>query len=70
MQIKDKYTKITPKAINAFGDIWRAATPDMSYGMHQYSFSGSVDGIDGNVDLDIAVKDYPDIMRKNRLNGY
>lgn len=54
-------------------DIWVAdvgATPDMSYGMHQYSFSGSVDGIDGNVDLDLAVRDYPDIMRKNRLNGY
>ena len=54
-------------------DIWVAdvgATPDMSYGMHQYSFRGSVDGIDGNVDLDLAVRDYPDIMRKNRLNGY
>ncbi len=60
-EIKEKY------------DLWVAdigGTPTISYGIHQYSFRGSVDGIRGNVDLDYALKDYPTIMRDNRLNGF
>lgn len=54
-------------------DLWVAdigGTPDMTYGMHQYSFRGSVSGISGDVDLDYAVKDYPSIIKKAKLNGY
>ncbi len=40
------------------------------YGIWQYSSTGSVDGISGNVDLDIAYKDYPFIMASRNLNGY
>lgn len=60
-EIKEKY------------DIWAAdigATPSIPYGIHQYSFRGSVDGIRGSVDLDLSIKDYPKIMRDNRLNGF
>lgn len=60
-EIKEKY------------DIWAAdigGTPDIDFGIHQYSFRGIVDGIRGDVDLDYAVKDYPEIMRKNKLNGF
>lgn len=41
-----------------------------SYGIWQYSSKGRVDGIQGNVDLDISYKDYPSIMVKAHLNGY
>ncbi len=39
----------------------RRLTQNMSenYGMHQYSDSGRVDGIDGDVDLDVCYVDYP-----------
>ena len=60
-EIKEKY------------DIWVAdidGTSGIDFGMHQYSFRGIVDGIRGNVDLDYAEKDYPEIMRKNKLNGF
>lgn len=39
-------------------------------GMWQYSSTGRVDGISTAVDLDIAYKDYPGIMKRNGLNGY
>lgn len=41
-----------------------------SYGIWQYSWTGSIYGIDADVDLDKAYKDYPTIMKKNGLNGY
>ena len=40
------------------------------YGMWQYSSSGKVNGISGNVDLNFSYKDYPNIMIDNSLNGY
>ena len=57
-------------------DVWVAAfdvaRPPYSgaYGMWQYSEKGRVNGISGKVDLDIAYKDYPAIMRRTGLNGY
>lgn len=39
-----------------------------TFGMWQYSSTGRVPGISGNVDLDIAYKDYPSIMKHNHLN--
>ena len=41
-----------------------------TYGMRQYYSSGHVDGIRGNVDLDIAYYDFPEIMKQHHLNGY
>lgn len=46
-------------------DLWVAdvgGTPRLSGGMRQYSFTGSVSGISGRVDLDEAYKDYPSII--------
>ncbi|MDO5718113.1 MAG: glycoside hydrolase family 25 protein [Tissierellia bacterium] len=56
-------------------DIWLAEwtqRPKYSgnYGIWQYSSTGSVDGIIGNVDLNIAYKNYPEIMKVNGLNGF
>lgn len=42
---------------------------DYHYGMWQYSSTGSVKGIDGEVDLNYAFKDYPHRIRSNGLNN-
>ncbi len=39
-------------------------------GLWQYSEKGKVDGISGNVDLDIAYTDYPTKIKAKGLNGY
>lgn len=57
-------------------DIWVAHTgvskPSFtgSYGMWQYSHTGRVNGISGNVDLNYGYKNYPSIIKSNKLNGY
>ena len=64
-----------PAQLKAY-DIWVAAygsSPGrvpLPYGMWQRSSSGKVPGISGNVDLDIAYKDYPAIIKRAGLNGY
>ena len=40
------------------------------YGLWQYSSSGKVNGISGNVDMNYSYKDYPNIMKTKGLNGY
>lgn len=41
-----------------------------SFGIWQYSSTGQVEGISGNVDLNIAYKDYPAIIKGGYLNGF
>ncbi len=41
---------------------------EINYGMWQYTNTGSVPGISGNVDLDISLWDYASIIRKAGLN--
>ncbi len=43
---------------------------DEVYGMWQYSSTGSVEGIDGGVDLNVCFKDYPSICKQYGFNGY
>ena len=38
--------------------------------MWQHTSKGSVPGISGNVDLDVAYYDFPDVIRKKGLNGF
>lgn len=40
------------------------------YGMWQYTSTGRVSGISGNVDLDECYVDYPDLIKSAGLNGY
>ena len=57
-------------------DIWLAQwskkpTWNGSFGIWQYTSDGSIDGIQGRVDMNISYKDYPTIIRQaglNRLN--
>ena len=44
-----------------------ACTSKHAHGIWQYTGSGKVDGIAGNVDRDVAYKDYPAIIAK--MNG-
>jgi len=39
-------------------------------GIWQYSKNGKIDGINGDVDLDFAYKDYPTIIKRKGLNGF
>ena len=59
-------------------DIWIASWGDEEklqsnynghYGMWQYSAKGSVSGIDGDVDMDYAFKDYAELIKEKGLNG-
>ena len=62
-----------PKDFRRRYAIWCAnisKTPSIAYDVHQYSFSGKVNGIDGNVDLNKSNINYASIIKKNGLNGY
>ncbi len=66
-------SKLYPSRIDA--DVWLAqwaaqATYQGEYGIWQHSDSGSINGIAGNVDLDIAYVDYPAKIRAGGFNGY
>lgn len=47
-----------------------ACTYDGPYGMWQYSETGSVPGIYGNVDLNECYYDFPSYIKANGLNGF
>lgn len=50
---------------------WASApTYTGSFGMWQYSSTGKVNGIGTNVDMNIAYKDYPTLIREGKLNGF
>lgn len=56
-------------------DVWLAQwsskpTYSGSFGMWQYTSSGSVSGISGSVDMNIAYYDYPSIIKAAGLNGF
>lgn len=57
-------------------DIWVAhynttkPSFDKKYGLWQYSSTGKVDGITGNVDLDFVYMDYERIIKNVHLNGF
>lgn len=41
-----------------------------TYGLWQYSSTGKVDGIKGNVDMDISYVNYPMVIKKHNMNGF
>jgi len=50
---------------------WASApTYTGAYGMWQNSSKGTVNGINGNVDTDVAYKDYPTVIKGAKLNGF
>lgn len=68
-------TTHTADDIKTHYTIWLAHWVDKTnysgaYGIWQYSEKGHVDGINGNVDLDICYKDFPTIIKGKGLNGW
>lgn len=65
-------TELDMDALSVF-DLWiadyRGTRPTRKHGMWQYTSTGSVEGIRGNVDISHAYKDYPGIIRKAGLTG-
>ncbi len=49
---------------------WSESKPTISCGMWQYSSTGSVSGIKGNVDLNYAFINYENIIKSNGLNNF
>ena len=49
---------------------WNVADPCITCGTWQKSDKGFINGISGNVDLDISYKNYPEIMKSKGLNGF
>ena len=49
---------------------WNTNSPTYSCGIWQYSSQGSVPGISGRVDLNLAYRDYPTIIKEAGLNGF
>ena len=61
--------------IKSWYTIWLAHWVDQTnysgaYGIWQHSEKGRVNGINGNVDLDICNKDFPTIIKGKGLNGW
>lgn len=47
---------------------WDINNPSLKCGMWQYTSKGKLTGINGNVDLDFAFQDYPEIIKRKGLN--
>lgn len=66
-------TKLNSPVLNKYDKWvaeWRNSLTYKNAGMWQYSSKGRLPGIGTNVDLDIAYKDYPLIIKENNLNNY
>lgn len=69
----EAFLSTVPKATLDKYDIWCAnitKQPSIRYGIWQYSFTGKVDGIHGDVDLDRTDRDYPKLIKDKGFNGY
>lgn len=64
-------TELDMDKLSAY-DLWiadyRGKRPTRKHGMWQYTSAGSVDGINGNVDISHSYKNYPRIIRNNGLS--
>lgn len=49
---------------------WGSSEPSYKCGIWQYSETGKVRGVIGNTDLDISYKNYSEIIKSEKLNGF
>ena len=54
----------------AYYTIFSSPNVGIKYGMHQYTSTGKISAINGNVDMNRFYKDYPTIIKNAGLNGY
>ena len=72
------YNKYNDEKVLKLYDVWYARYPESiegydysgTYSMWQYTYEGTVDGIEGICDLNMAFKDYPKIIKELKFNGY
>lgn len=64
LSIQDKYSVWVARVENV------KPTSCKKYDMHQYSWKGKVNGISAAVDMNDCYKDFPNIIKNARLNGY
>ena len=72
------YNKYNDEKVLKLYDVWYAryvsSTTDYdysgTYSMWQYTYEGTVDGIEGICDLNMAYKDYPTIIKDLKFNGH
>ena len=68
--LENRYEKKRLKPWDLWLAAWRGSRPTAyEHGIWQRTGAGSTPGISGRVDLDIAYKDYPTILRQQGLNG-
>lgn len=71
-------TMLDLPALMQESEIWwahwpQSGQPDIDYsryGLWQYASDGRVDGVNGDVDVDVAFTDYPRLMKQRGWNGY
>ncbi|MDO4378281.1 MAG: GH25 family lysozyme [Erysipelotrichia bacterium] len=51
-------------------DCERVTALDNDYTIWQFSSKGTINGLNGDVDMDICFVDYPTFIKKNHYNGY
>jgi len=64
--------KFSASTIKSY-DVWLAdyaGAPDFPCGIQQTGSTGTIPGINGHVDIDVATKDYPTIIKSGGYNGY
>lgn len=49
---------------------WNVTEPSVECGIWQMADNGKIDGISGNVDMNMSFKNYPSIMIEKGINGY
>lgn len=70
-KIKEYYLANTRNAFDLWVAHWNSLkAQELNCGLKQYSNLGKVDGINGNVDVNVAFKDYPSIIKNANLNGW
>jgi len=69
----EAFLKKVPSSTRSKYAIWCAntsRTPSIEYKIHQYSFTGKVNGVNGSVDLDKTDTDFAAIIKNGGFNGY
>lgn len=70
--LTSKYDAAKIKRFDVWLAQWEVSAPTYSgsFGMWQHTSKGSVPGISGNVDLDVAYYDFPGVIKQKGLNGF
>lgn len=68
--VKNKYGEDIFKRYDLWFARWGCEKPGRSVHLWQYTDKGRVSGINGNVDKNYAYIDFPELIKKRKLNGY